>query len=106
ALAVPAFAVLSLARTRMSNLFFFFSPSGRATKKRAGRGGSMTAKTKKLSALCIAILAAPWGVATLGLTGRASWPHKEKSVGENTDAAYRDGFFWGQLARPVNPRVA
>ena len=54
----------------------------------------MTAKAKSLSVI-LAILAAPWGVATVGLAGRASWPRQGNPVQE-IDGAYRDGFFWGE----------
>lgn len=54
----------------------------------------MTAKAKSLSVV-LAILAAPWGVATVGLAGRASRPRQGNPVQE-TDGAYRDGFFWGE----------
>ena len=57
----------------------------------------MKTTAKKLSVV-LAIVAAPWGIATVGLGGRASWPRQGNvnSVQE-TDAAYRDGFFWGEL---------
>lgn len=70
----------------------------------------MTAKAKSLSVI-LAILAAPWGVATVGLAGRASWSRQGNtdSVLE-TDAAYRDGVFWGELdaqhGRKAQPSVA
>lgn len=68
----------------------------------------MTTKAKSLSVV-LAILAAPWGVATLGLAGRASWPRQGNPVQE-TDGAYRDGFFWGELdarqGRGVRPTIA
>ena len=54
----------------------------------------MTAKAKSLSVV-LAILAAPWGVATVGLAGRASRPRQGNPLQE-TDGAYRDGFFWGE----------
>ena len=70
----------------------------------------MTTKAKSLSVV-LAILAAPWGVATVGLAGRASWsrPGNTDSVQE-IDGAYRDGFFWGGLdaqhGRKARPSVA
>lgn len=71
----------------------------------------MTARTKKLSAF-LAILATPWGVATIGLAGRASWPHQGKNAdtAQEIDGAYRDGFFWGELdgrhGRKAQPSIA
>jgi hypothetical protein len=70
----------------------------------------MTAKAKSLS-LILTIVAAPWGVATLGLAGRSSWSRQgsAKSMQE-TDAAYRDGFFWGELdaqhGKKAQPSIA
>lgn len=68
----------------------------------------MRTKTKSLSVV-LAILAVPWGVATVGLAGHASWPRQGNAVQE-TDGAYRDGFFWGELdarqGRNVRPGVA
>lgn len=67
----------------------------------------MTTKAKSLSVV-LAVLAAPWGVATVGLAGRASWPRQGNSVQE-ADGAYRDGFFWGELdarqGRSVRPTI-
>jgi len=67
----------------------------------------MTAKAKSLSVI-LAILAAPWGVATVGLAGRASWPRQGNPVQE-IDGAYRDGFFWGERdarqGRNVRPSI-
>ena len=67
----------------------------------------MTTKAKSLSVV-LAILAAPWGVATVGLAGRASWPRQGIPIQE-PDGAYRGGFVWGDLdARPgrsVRPTV-
>jgi hypothetical protein len=67
----------------------------------------MTTKAKSLSVVLV-ILAAPWGVATVGLAGRASWPRQGIAVQE-TDGAYRDGFFWGELdarhGRSVRPSL-
>jgi len=54
----------------------------------------MTAKAKSLSVV-LAILAAPWGVATVGLAGHTSWLRHGNPLQE-TDGAYRDGFFWGE----------
>ena len=57
----------------------------------------MTVKVKSLSVV-LAVLAAPWGVATVGLAGRASWlRHGNINSLQETDAAYRDGFFWGEI---------
>lgn len=70
----------------------------------------MTTKAKSLSVV-LAILAAPWGVATVGLAGHASWSRQGNidSVRE-IDGAYRDGFFWGELdaqhGRKAQPSVA
>lgn len=70
----------------------------------------MTTKAKSLSAV-LAILAAPWGVVTVGLAGRASWSRQGNtdSVRE-IDAAYRDGLFWGEVdaqhGRKAHPSVA
>ena len=68
----------------------------------------MTTKTKSLSVV-LAILAVPWGLATVGLAGRASWP-RQGNPAEETDGAYRDGFFWGELdareGRNLRPGVA
>lgn len=70
----------------------------------------MTAKAKSLSVV-LAILALPWGVATVGLAGRASWPRQRNTNSvQEIDAAYRDGFFWGELdaqhGRKAQPSVA
>ena len=71
----------------------------------------MTTETKKLSVF-LAILAMPWGVATVGLAGRASWPRHGSNVdaAQEMDAAYRDGFFLGELdgrqGRKVKPSIA
>ena len=57
----------------------------------------MTAKRKSLSVILV-VLAAPWGVATVGLAGHASWLRQgDINSLQETDAAYRDGFFWGEL---------
>ena len=70
----------------------------------------MTTKTKSLS-LVLAILAVPWGLATVGLAGRASWPRQGKKINTalETDAAYCDGFFLGELdarqGRRVRPSI-
>lgn len=57
----------------------------------------MTTKVKSLSVV-LAVLAAPWGVATVGLAGRASWSRQGNINSlQETDAAYRDGIFWGEL---------
>ncbi len=70
----------------------------------------MTTKARNLSVI-LAVLAAPWGVATVGLAGRASWSRQGNinSIQE-TDAAYRDGVFWGELdarqGRKVHPSLA
>jgi len=67
-------------------------------------------KVKSLSVV-LAVLAAPWGVATVGLAGRASWFRQGniKSLQE-TDAAYRDGIFWGardaREGRKLQPSMA
>lgn len=67
----------------------------------------MTTKAKSLSVV-LAVLAAPWGVATVGLAGRASWPRQGNPIQE-IDGAYRDGFFWGELdarqGRRVRPAI-
>jgi hypothetical protein len=70
----------------------------------------MTTKARNLSVI-LAILATPWGVATVGLAGRASWSrHGNINSIQETDAAYRDGFFWGELdarqGRKVKPSIA
>ena len=70
----------------------------------------MTAKVKSLSVV-LAVLAAPWGVATVGLAGRASWlRHEDINAIQDTDAAYRDGIFWGVLdarqGRKLQPSLA
>ena len=70
----------------------------------------MTTKTKSLSVV-LAILAVPWGVATVGLAGRATWPRQEKKIDTalEIDAAYRDGVFLGELdarqGRRVQPSI-
>lgn len=57
----------------------------------------MTAKVKSISVI-LTILAAPWGVATVGLSSRSSWFRQGNANSmQETDAAYRDGFFWGEL---------
>lgn len=69
----------------------------------------MTAKEKSLSVIC-AILAVPWGVATVGLAGGARWPRpKNIEAVQETDGAYRDGVFWGERdarqGRKVQPSI-
>jgi hypothetical protein len=70
----------------------------------------MTAKVKTLSVV-LAVLAAPWGVATVGLAGRASW-FRQGNINSlrETDAAYRDGIFWGERdardGRKLQPSMA
>jgi hypothetical protein len=70
----------------------------------------MTTKTKSLSVV-LAILAVPWGLATVGLAGRASWPRQGKKINTalEIDAAYCDGFFLGGLdarqGRRVQPSI-
>lgn len=57
----------------------------------------MTAKAKSISVI-LTILAAPWGVATVGWSSRSSWSRQGNANSmQETDAAYRDGFFWGEL---------
>ena len=67
----------------------------------------MTTKVKSLSVVLV-VLAAPWGVATVGLAGHASWL-RQGDIKE-TDAAYRDGFFWGERdarqGRKLQPSLA
>lgn len=70
----------------------------------------MTTKAKSLSVV-LAILATPWGVVTVGLAGRASWPRQGNTQSVlQTDGAYRDGFFWGELdaqhGRKAQPSIA
>jgi len=70
----------------------------------------MTAKVKSLSVVLV-VLAAPWGVATVGLAGRGSWPRQgDINSLRETDAAYRDGFFWGgfdaRKGRKLKPSLA
>lgn len=70
----------------------------------------MTAKEKSLSVV-LTILAVPWGVATVGLAGRATWPRPGSvEAAQETDGAYRDGVFWGELdarqGRKVQPSIA
>ena len=71
----------------------------------------MTVKAKKLSVF-LALMAAPWGgVATVGLAGRATrLGHRNVNSVQERDAAYRDGFFWGELdaqhGRKLQPSVA
>ena len=69
----------------------------------------MTAKEKSLSVV-LAILAVPWGVATVGLAGRASWQGRVNvDAAQEADGAYRDGVFWGELdarqGRKVQPSI-
>lgn len=69
----------------------------------------MTAKEKGLSVV-LAILAVPWGVATVGLAGRASRSRSGNvDAVMETDGAYRDGVFWGELdarqGRKVQPSI-
>ena len=70
----------------------------------------MTTKVKSLSVVLV-VLAAPWGVATVGLAGHASWLRQgDINAIQETDAAYRDGFFWGELdarqGRKLQPSLA
>ena len=70
----------------------------------------MTTKARNLSVI-LTILAAPWGVATVGLAGRASWLRQgDINSLRETDAAYRDGIFWGELdarqGRKLQPSLA
>ena len=70
----------------------------------------MTTKVKSLSVV-LAVLAAPWGVATVGLGRRVSWLHQgDINSLRETDAAYRDGIFWGELdarqGRKLQPSLA
>jgi hypothetical protein len=70
----------------------------------------MTQKLKKLSAY-IALLVVPFGVATLGLAGKASRTRQVNPAGASqpTDAAFRDGFYLGKLdaseARKGRPSI-
>jgi hypothetical protein len=69
----------------------------------------MTTKAK-LSVL-LAVVAMPWGVATVGLAGHMSWLRHRNNVdaAQDTDGAYRDGFFLGELdarqGRKVKPSI-
>jgi hypothetical protein len=70
----------------------------------------MTAKAKSISVI-LTILAAPWGVATVGLAGRSSWSRRaDTNAMQETDGAYRDGFFWGELdaqhGKKAQPSIA
>jgi hypothetical protein len=71
----------------------------------------MTTEARKLSVF-LAILAMPWGVATVGLAGRASWARQGNNAdaARETDAAYRDGLFLDELdgrqGRKVQPSIS
>ena len=71
----------------------------------------MTAKVKSLS-LVLGILAAPWGIVSVGLAGRANWLRhgRNSNAALQIDAAYRDGIFLGELdarqGRKVQPSIA
>ena len=70
----------------------------------------MTARVKSLSVV-LAVLAAPWGVVTVGLADRASWLRQgDVNSLQETDAAYRDGLFCGELdarqGRKLQPGLA
>jgi hypothetical protein len=58
----------------------------------------MTRKAKRLS-VYFAVVATPWGLATIGLLGRATLPRQTNTVNAvlDTDAAYCDGLFLGKL---------
>jgi hypothetical protein len=58
----------------------------------------MATNAKKLS-VYLTILSMPWGLAAMGWAGRASWPRQgnNNNAALETDAAYRDGFFLGEL---------
>ena len=71
----------------------------------------MTTKGRKLSAY-LAIFGMPLGLATVGLADRASRSREVSSVNaaQETNAAYRDGVFLGELdgreGRKVAPSIA
>lgn len=58
----------------------------------------MTKKARRIS-VYLAVVVMPWGLATIGLLGRASLPRQTNTVNavEETDAAYCDGLFLGKL---------
>jgi len=58
----------------------------------------MTTKVRNLSVI-LAVFAVPWAVATVRLSGRATRPQQGKNIsaGLETDAAYRDAIFLGEL---------
>lgn len=70
----------------------------------------MTTKAKKLS-VYLAILATSWGLASMGVAGRARWHRQVNNVNpaQDIDGAYRDGFFWGERdggqGRKVRPSI-
>ena len=65
----------------------------------------------KILSVVLAVLAAPWGVATVRRAGSVSWLRQggTNSLRE-TDAAYRDGIFCGELdarqGRKLQPSLA
>jgi len=70
----------------------------------------MTKKAKKISAY-ISLVVIPFGVATVGLAGKASHAKQVSTVDatQETDAAFRDGFYLGRLdaqdARKARPSL-
>jgi hypothetical protein len=67
--------------------------------------------TKARLSVYLAVVATPWGLATLGLLGRASLPRQLNTVNavQETDGAYCDGLFLGkldgQLGRSSRPSI-
>jgi hypothetical protein len=70
----------------------------------------MTKKVKKISAY-ISLLVIPFGAATARLVGKASHAKQVSTVdaAQETDAAFRDGFYLGRLdaadGRKVRPSI-
>jgi hypothetical protein len=70
----------------------------------------MTKKAKKISAY-ISLVVIPFGIATVGLAGKASRAKQVSTVDatQETDAAFRDGFYLGRLdaegAREARPSI-
>lgn len=70
----------------------------------------MTKKAKKIS-VYLSLVFIPFGAATVGLAGKASHVKQVSTIEatQQTDAAFRDGFYLGRLdaegARKVRPSV-
>jgi hypothetical protein len=66
----------------------------------------MTKKVKKVSAY-LSLLLIPFGAVTVGLAGKATRTRQvdPASVSQQTDGAFRDGFYLGKLDARVGRKV-